>query len=354
MTMKLRVDRMLADIAWPKLQSLEAPSFLSGDVILVAAGFEDRVTATLNSIQQDSLSKFTVIEFEYRPIIDLNRHSEISKICRDKGFIHKSIEYDRRNPSGVFCKVSESLPERVNRIFIDISGVSKLLIVQLVVGFFHASSRYPHVSVLYVEAKIYPPLEDDARNEIVNKSLDSSALLSFITAGVFDLAVVTELSSSNLNRASVRLIAFPSFSPEQLLSVRSSIQPTQMSLIHGVPPSAELMWRTSVISKLNHLDDGDGHQNIHTSTLSYGETLKALLDVYERWAEFNTLIISPTGSKMQTVAVGIFKAFVNDIQVVYPTPLNFTHPEAHTTGVGLTYELRLDDFIVLMSGTMRL
>jgi hypothetical protein len=56
------------------------------------------------------------------------------------------------------------------------------------------------------------------------------------------------------------------------------------------------------------------------------------------------LLISPTGSKMQVVAVGLFSAFVEDVQIVYPTPRVFTEPKNYTTGIGQLNILPLGAF----------
>ena len=56
------------------------------------------------------------------------------------------------------------------------------------------------------------------------------------------------------------------------------------------------------------------------------------------------IVVAPTGSKMQTVAVGIFRAFLDDIQIVYPTPHLFPKPDKYTTGSRKMYRLDLDSF----------
>jgi hypothetical protein len=54
------------------------------------------------------------------------------------------------------------------------------------------------------------------------------------------------------------------------------------------------------------------------------------------------LLISPTGSKMQAVAVGIFRSFVEDVQIVYPTPRSFLSPSEYTHGIGQIHLLPLE------------
>ena len=39
-----------------------------------------------------------------------------------------------------------------------------------------------------------------------------------------------------------------------------------------------------------------------------------------------------------------YRAFVEDVQIVYPTPLSFLRPEAYTHGAGRTHVLHLARF----------
>jgi hypothetical protein len=94
---------------------------------------------------------------------------------------------------------------------------------------------------------------------------------------------------------------------------------------------------------MNRLDLASTN-SLLTSTLDYRETLDCLLRLYGMHSERERLIISPTGSKMQTVAVGIFRAFMEDAQIVYPTPKVFRSPSDYTRGIGQLYSLPLDRF----------
>ncbi|MCX7192693.1 MAG: hypothetical protein NTY60_03585 [Proteobacteria bacterium] len=341
----MRIDRELLAANWPKQEPIESIEFQAGDVLLVCGGFEDRVMAVLGMAVTSQSSGLTVLNFEYAPSVESNHFLQVSKICEKAGWNHIRIEYDRCNPSGIFDNVAKYFSPDVRRLYIDISGMSRLLIVQLIAGLIEKNNNIPAVSILYTEAASYPPTEAEAREKLASRALDPSAIFSFISIGVYDLAIVPELSSSNLNRTPTRLIAFPSFNPAQLFSVNSIIQPAKTTLIHGVPPDLALSWRTDVINQLNLISDDADDQSLTISTLDYSECLSALLRLYDEWSEFNSLVLSPTGSKMQTVAVGIFRGFVRDIQIIYPTPLHFADPTDHTHGAKQVYELNLDIFI---------
>jgi hypothetical protein len=47
---------------------------------------------------------------------------------------------------------------------------------------------------------------------------------------------------------------------------------------------------------------------------------------------------------MQAVAVGILRAYLDDVQIVYPTPQDFLKPERYTSGVSKMHLLSLESF----------
>ena len=56
---------------------------------------------------------------------------------------------------------------------------------------------------------------------------------------------------------------------------------------------------------------------------------------------FDRIVVAPTGSKMQSVAVGLFRAVLHDVQIVYPTPQFFAEPRNYTLGMRQLYQLDL-------------
>src|SRR6202034_3416514 len=125
---------------------------------------------------------------------------------------------------------------------------------------------------------------------------------------------------------------------------RNELQPSRFSFIEGVPPSPQNKWRQRVISAVNQLDKIQDAETCQTSTLDYSETLDCLLKLYAKHGERERLLVSPTGSKSQTVAVGIFRALVEDVQIVYPTPRGFLKPDEYTHGIGPLHLLSLAAF----------
>ena len=111
-----------------------------------------------------------------------------------------------------------------------------------------------------------------------------------------------------------------------------------------MPPSPQNQWRQKLIAEINGLNEIQNAERLTASTLNYNDTLMCLLDIYSRHSGLDRLLISPTGSKMQTVAVAIFRTFVRDVQIVYPTPRGFLRPDGYTLGVGPLYMISLTSF----------
>jgi len=168
-------------------------------------------------------------------------------------------------------------------------------------------------------------------------------VLSYISSGIFEVASTPELASVSMLGEAIRLVAFPSFDPVQLSNLMQELQPTYTELIHGVLPAQKNKWRTKAIDELNRptLDAAQRRENHMASTRDYRETLRILIKVYGERSMFDRIVVAPTGSKMQAVAVGLFRAVLYDVQIVYPTPQIFTAPHEHTVGIRQLYKVDL-------------
>lgn len=314
----------------------------TGDTLIVCAGFEDRATASLKAACQHA-TDFRVVMIEYRPKVAENKTSAIAGLCRAHGVEFESIIYDREHPAGFGDRLLDIVSPS-SWLFIDVSAMSRLLIVQIVVALGCRKDGFGKSTILYAEAESYPPSRDEAELELARCAADPTSFVVFLTSGLFDITVVPELSSVGPAGGRTRLVAFPSLDASHLLALRAEAQASKYSFIEGVPPSRNNSWRTALIGALNHLDEFPDAERFLISTLDYRETLDCLLGIYAQHGLRERIIISPTGSKMQTVAVGLFRSFVKDTQIVYPTPQSFRHPGGYTIGVGPLRRLSLHGF----------
>ena len=298
----------------------------------MGVGFENRALAGLELACATS-QNFNVVLIRYLPEIEHNREAESLDLCKEQGLDYVEFVYDREHPSGMGTSVEEHV-SNFSRVFIDISGMSRLLIVQIIVALIESGKRF---HILYAEAGIYPPLEEE-----YEETNDSSP--SFISSGIFEIVSSPELSSAFMLGGAIRLISFPSFDPNQLSNLVQEVQPTHNDVVHGIPPHEEMVWRTAAIKQLNEttrkaLQRVKDHE---VSTLDYRETLQLIIDLYKEHSTFDRLVIAPTGSKMQAVAIGILRGVLADIQIVYPTPYQFVNLPDYTRGVRQVFHFLVD------------
>ena len=69
---------------------------------------------------------------EYRPAVVSNRLEEVTNECQERGIPHQVLKYDREDPAGFGEMLTTACRGCTGRILIDISGMSRLLIVQSV------------------------------------------------------------------------------------------------------------------------------------------------------------------------------------------------------------------------------
>lgn len=334
-----RVDEVLADQNWPELGHV-LPRLRERDVLVTCAGFEDRALAFLERAVKTGNTAFRIVGISYLPEVAENRMSELHRLADQARSAVNVVNYDRQEPgssSEIIRLISGG-----RRVFIDVSGMSRLLIVQLVA----AAVRHElldRMTLVYSEAKEYPPVRAEVEASL-SENRDYFRILNFISSGVLGVSVVPELSTVAMQGQPVRLIAFPSFNPAQFAAVCAEIQASSYCIINGVPPSAANQWRRDAIRMLNNIDSIHDKEEFDTSTLDYRETLKLLLSLYKRHGAVEKLVISPTGSKMQSVAVGLTCGFLRDVQVIYPAPRSFQQPTNYTRGVVKMYALNLHSF----------
>src|SRR5262249_28526093 len=335
----LRADERLANVQWPDLQRITAPHIGSDDCLLVCGGFEERAVEALHRTCASGRSGFALGLVTYRPIYPQNRTDELRNIGREAHLRITEFVYDRENPAGI-GEAFKHFTRDFAHVFVDISGMSRLLIVQTLVALL-AESHNPAVTIIYGEAKEYPPTRTKFAQD--RQSIDGESVLSYISSGIFEVASTPELASVSMLGEAIRLVAFPSFDPAQLSNLIQELQPTYTEIIHGVPPAPKNKWRTKAIDEFNRptLNALQRRENHRASTRDYRETLRILIKVYGERSMFDRIVVAPTGSKMQAVAVGLFRSALYDVQIVYPTPQIFTAPDEHTIGVRQLYKVDL-------------
>jgi len=339
-----RPDEKLAELVKPSIELTHEILLRHDDILVVCAGFEPRSLEVLRRTKSLSLDDGKILIIDYRPENENNRYREVVALSKSVSNRLESIIYARETPQGFADTFLQRIQESTGRLFIDISSMSRFLIVQLVVGLKLRPEGYKNVCLMYTEAATYPPTKEDAEEALETRRSNPSNSMMLISSGVLDICVVPELSSTYMQGQPTRLITFPSFNIDQLTALISFVQPPFTTCIHGIPPDPALSWRPEIIKALNHIESYNSREEFNASTIDYRETLEILLEIYRLHGDIEKIIVSPIGSKMQAVAVGLFRAFLNDVQIVYPAANQFATPSDYTDGARQVYKLELGKF----------
>ena len=315
--------------------------------VVVVAGFEDR---TLNI-----LKKTTKTPPQYALVIIYkgegypNKETEIVSFLKKHHIKYDAIEFDRRNPQDfedtLLSKVVviKEYPE----VVIDISAMSKLLIMCLLVNLRNLDQQ---ITIAYTEPKIYLPIKSQYRKKKLNKRLGASKLF-FQTLDVSATVTTENLSSISMADAPRFLVAFPTFNEDLLITLFQEFSPNECLLVHSIPLRKKDKWRPDAIKFINQhvLSQVPEIQQTAISTYNYKDTFALLEKHYQQVKLTHKYIVGPPTSKLQAIAVALFKLFRQDVQILYPTPKSYLLLE-HTKFSSRVHSIKFNKFSEFVQG----
>ena len=124
-----RADEELALVNWPRAEPAGAIAIGRKECFVTAMGFEKRALAGLERACEASQEGFDVGLVRYLPKLEENREGEFRKVGNANGLNVTEFVYDRERPAGMGLDLA-SYAAGFDRVFVDISGMSRLLIVQ--------------------------------------------------------------------------------------------------------------------------------------------------------------------------------------------------------------------------------
>ncbi len=314
----------------PSLHTFSLPSFEKAKcrrLLIISEGFEERSLSWIRSLPRKPIFDQCLM-FKYKP----ERASRVPELVFEIELRttnpYKIIIFNRFDPIQSEFEILLFLAQerllKFDEIVIDISVMSKLMIVMI---FFVLRGFDGAVRCIYTEPMDYKPSQEDYEKAKSNLS----SVIQFPTYGVHDVIRTPQLSSSIMQISPTLLIAFTSFNEQLIRALLSTISPAHLFLINGVPPHLE--WRAkatqevhaSVIEeyKSDNPVSEKGSLIRSSSTLDYRETVQLLSRIYLENCFSKRILLAPTGSKMQAVAVSIIKSICPDIHIEYPTPESF-------------------------------
>jgi hypothetical protein len=343
------MNELLISNFFPKINSLDISLIPKDSIYIGIAGFEDRCFAFLEECNKNNLKFNRIIGIKYEPFDEKNKVDEFEKIAI-QATNERKLEwmiYDRHNPENFSNSIKkiEAIIDSAENVVIDISGMSKFLIVILLYGF----RDYPgNIYIIYCEAKIYFPQQKDY--ESLKEKLPEETP-SFLTTNVYKIVTTTELSSISMQGYPLLIIAFPTFNYKEMYALLNEITPQYLFKIDGIPREKHNQWRLEAIRWINRKIYSDFVPKIRideteSSTFDYIQTIEVLNDIYTDYKYTHKCIIAPTGSKLQTLGVLFFKQMFPEIQLVYPVTAKFS--EEYTKGCKNIWYIEFENFSEFM------
>lgn len=332
----------------PPILPFNPKRFPSSFVYVGVAGFEPRSLGILDRLLESGVNIDSTIGITYLPFDSRNKETEfkekISRVASETTW----IVFDRHDPQkfqDTFPSVVDALPKKA--IVVDISGMSKFLIMIVLQSL---RSFDGEVIIAYIEAEDYHPTPEEF--EKAKKHIKGSE--DFLTSDVFRILHVTALSSSAMQGHPILLIAYPTFNHNEIVALHNELSPNCMVTILGKPHEKKNEWRLNALREINSkiLEDRDYCQEpVVMSTFNYVSNVWGLEDIYQKYKYTHRLLLSPTGSKLQTVSAFLFKQMRPDVQIVYPSTKSFIGE--YTEGCTAFWYLRFENFLSFISAMDR-
>jgi predicted MPP superfamily phosphohydrolase len=338
------IDDYLSEIL-PKMNLLSVDSIPFDGTFIGVAGFEDRGFAFINNVPKLNKKFANTVGIEYRPFNNKNRINEL----RDKLFeistnLTSWFIYDRFNPEKIanyFEKIKTSLLTTPN-IIIDISSMSKFLVIAIldILKDFKGD-----IHIIYSEAEIYHPTKEEFEDR--KKELHENIPI-FLTKDVHRIVTTKALSSISMQGSPLAVIAFPTFNYRELIALLNELTPQYLIKIEGIPREEINSWRLDAVHRINSGISSYSFINLSeiahrsVSTFDYLELIKNLDEIYKLIRYSHKLVVAPTGSKLQTFGVFIFKQMLPEIQIVYPMTKEFA--EEYSEGAKNTWIISIPKF----------
>lgn len=336
----------------PEIDKVDLDKMASPVVYIGVAGFEDRAFAILNEALRSNKKFDYVIAIEYEPFDDRNRKAEFQGKLDELNIPKKNVKwitYDRFEPER-FLKEFETINKissQASNIVVDISAMSKLFIMVLLQGLRNYKGK---LTIFYAEAETYHPDEEEFKGQKDRFEKETETLPIFLTTDVFNIITTTSLSTISMQGFPLLMIAFPTFNYRELTALINEITPQHLILLEGMPHEPHNYWRLDAIRWLNRriLEEHIAGNEILTeqkriiSTFHYKETIKILEKIYQKYKYTRRIVVVPTGSKLQTVGMFLFKQMHPDIQIIYPVTKKFA--DEYTKKYKALWEISFPNF----------
>lgn len=340
-----------AMLEFPSIDPVESFEF-SADLLVIAAGFEERASAFPRILSEKPASKFHTVlvgRYQTNPEDNARRFSQVEPMLHRMSSNIKEVDADV--PEDVLrSMLGISDATKITSVLFDISGASSSFVFSII-GAISQVIPEANVVIVYAEA---------ARYSASRKSLEGDEMAESPEFGVATVWNNAIFPGRHQDSAGSHIIAFPSHSVLRVARCLNFCGEAVESLaernVLWVLPrttSEEHAWRRGetidVIRKLmaqSNVESDDGSSRsiceetqVDCDTHSPADAARIVLKEADARSGQNLYLVH-MGSKMQAVGAALAVAARSEISVVHARPQKFV-PSAYSDGVGRKYVFKI-------------
>lgn len=339
----------------PEIVDLNSQDYgsIQDDYFICSLGFEDRNTAIPKALSETEYSAKHVVLFVYNTNKKDNSKNKMSmdsylgKISSDGNI--KELNSDNDDFSDNLRNIFNNYQIDENggpiSVTIDISTcTSKIILYFIRIGLEYNIN----LKILYTEAAMYRPTKEEYDKAVKMNKVHQLGISKDISK-IFASKLHTGENNDSLVEM---LILFATYASDRTETVISSVNPdisrdiddpnSSLIWILGDPHLQENHWRVDAAKKINHISD---NSHVRTfSTFKYQDTILGLEELYADYHQKYHINLSPFGSKLQLVGMGLFYYMRPKCTIILSTPKKY-NAKKYSDGVGKSYLINFGSLI---------
>lgn len=314
------------------------------DALIFSCGFEERAPVASSIFAAENVKTNHLLLLKY----DEGGHDEsesaietnVSHLLQGN---HRALIASVHDENEILEKLKK-LRDSCERVFLDITGLNTRSIFRTLT---QIHSLGFNLCIIYTEAEDYYPTK-----ELVN-SIDQEAEIIDVIDKLTVYEAGEDVYSMNCSANHIAgfeghvspnspyyLIAFLAFKRSRLNAVIREIEAEKRIVISGKVEREDLKWRDQLQLNINFdlVKENSGNHIKSLSTLKWSDTLNFLEEVYhsgENKYRYN-FVVTPLGSKMQTIACWAFGTRYGNVGFINVTPTKI-FKDKYSKGSRATY-----------------
>ena len=323
------------------------------DLLVVAAGFEERARAILDSRFWPEPKEVVLIEYP----TNLDDNIETLNAFRDKFPSSEVIRYTRR----LFLEDFQQYLDKKSgypgqHIVVDLSGMSSYVFFGLMDILFKRCSD-ASLTVFYAEALDYFPTREDLEG-LENALGNADDLLQqaeifeqrkFQSRGIDAVYESKLFPGRNVGDLPTKLVVVPNYSRDRTetmitraCELYNARRDDLVWLIGKPPDEVKNGWRVEGLGRLYFRDN----RGVPVSTLNFKEISWKLSDLWEEFEAKYHMVILTLGSKMQHLGTFLFLQAHGDVGLILSEPGGFV-ADRFSKGIGMVWKIRFGNILQL-------